>query len=153
LRLFLDKATSQWFAPEVKGDIPPGCAAFGFINDDNRIYMFGGMVEYGKYSNDLYELNIGKWEWKKLRVKSPKNAPTPCSRLGHSFTYLDGRAYLFGGLANDSDDPKDNVPRYLNDLYTLNLTALNTLSWDLPETSGQAPPPRESHTCIAYKGN
>jgi host cell factor len=69
------------------------------------------MVEYGKYSNDLYELEIPKWEWKKIRVKTSKNGSLPCPRLGHSFTLLDKKVYLFGGLANDSDDPKDNIPR------------------------------------------
>lgn len=33
------------------------------------------------------------------------------SSLGHTFTYADGKFYLFGGLANDSKDPKQNVPR------------------------------------------
>ena len=32
---------------------------------------------------------------------------------GHSFTLLGNKAYLFGGLANDSEDPKNNIPRYL----------------------------------------
>jgi hypothetical protein len=31
--------------------------------------------------------------------------------LGHTFTYAEGKYYLFGGLANDSKDPKQNVPR------------------------------------------
>ena len=30
---------------------------------------------------------------------------------GHSFTLLGNKAYLFGGLANDSEDPKNNIPR------------------------------------------
>ena len=30
---------------------------------------------------------------------------------GHSFVLLGNKAYLFGGLANDSDDPKNNIPR------------------------------------------
>lgn len=42
----------------MKGDIPPGCAAYGFVVDNTRILVFGGMVEYGKYSNDLYELQV-----------------------------------------------------------------------------------------------
>lgn len=32
--------------------------------------------------------------------------------VGHSFTLLGNKAYLFGGLANDSEDPKNNIPRY-----------------------------------------
>jgi hypothetical protein len=44
--------------------------------------MFGGMVEYGKYSSDLYELNASRWEWKKLKPKPPKIGLPPCPRLG-----------------------------------------------------------------------
>ena len=51
-------ATNQWFVPPVKGDIPPGCAAYGFVVDGTRILVFGGMVEYGKYSNEIYELQV-----------------------------------------------------------------------------------------------
>ena len=89
--------------PPVKGDIPPGCAAFGFVVDGTRILVFGGMVEYGKYSSDLYELQASRWEWKKLRPKNPKNGPPPCPRLGHSFTIIGNKVFLFGGLANDME--------------------------------------------------
>lgn len=75
-------ATNQWFVPAVRGDIPPGCAAYGFICDGTRILVFGGMVEYGKYSNELYELQASRWEWKRLKPKSCKNGPPPCPRLG-----------------------------------------------------------------------
>ena len=134
-------ATNQWFVPPVKGDIPPGCAAFGFVVDGTRILVFGGMVEYGKYSNDLYELQASRWEWKKLKPKPPRNAPPPCPRLGHSFTLIGNKVFLFGGLANDSEDPKNNIPRYLNDLYTLEIRPnSNIMQWDIPSCYGQAPP-------------
>lgn len=55
---FVFLATNQWFIPAVRGDIPPGCAAYGFVCDGTRLLVFGGMVEYGKYSNDLYELQV-----------------------------------------------------------------------------------------------
>lgn len=144
-------ANNQWFVPAVRGDIPPGCAAYGFICDGTRIMVFGGMVEYGKYSNELYELQASRWEWKRLKPKPPKNGQPPCPRLGHSFTLLGTKAYLFGGLANDSEDPKNNIPRYLNDLYALELKQnSNAMSWDIPQVGGQPPPPRESHSCAAY---
>ncbi|XP_077277912.1 host cell factor isoform X1 [Temnothorax americanus] len=143
-------ATNQWFVPSTKGDIPPGCAAYGFVVDGTRIFVFGGMVEYGKYSNELYELQASRWEWKRLRPKPPKHEPPPCPRLGHSFTLIGNRVFLFGGLANESDDPKSNIPRYLNDLYTLELLPNGQTAWDVPQTHGHAPPPRESHTGVAY---
>ncbi|KAL6459248.1 hypothetical protein MHYP_G00327200 [Metynnis hypsauchen] len=144
-------ATNQWFIPAVRGDVPPGCAAYGFVCDGTRLLVFGGMVEYGKYSNDLYELQASRWEWKRLKPKAPKNGPPPCPRLGHSFSLVGNKCYLFGGLANDSEDPKNNIPRYLNDLYTLELRpGSNVTGWDIPITYGVLPPPRESHTAVVY---
>ncbi|XP_070395193.1 host cell factor 1 [Dermacentor albipictus] len=146
-------STNQWFVPPVKGDIPPGCAAYGFVCDGTRLLVFGGMVEYGKYSNELYELQASRWEWKRLKPRPPRGAPgPPCPRLGHSFTLIGNKAFLFGGLANDSDDPKNNIPRYLNDLYTLELRPFSSsMAWDVPQVFGQPPPPRESHTAVAYQ--
>ncbi|KAE8583587.1 hypothetical protein XENTR_v10020580 [Xenopus tropicalis] len=144
-------STNQWFIPAVRGDIPPGCAAYGFVCDGTRLLVFGGMVEYGKYSNDLYELQASRWEWKRLKAKAPKNGPPPCPRLGHSFSLVGNKCYLFGGLANDSEDPKNNIPRYLNDLYILELRpGSGVVAWDVPITYGILPPPRESHTAVVY---
>lgn len=54
-------------------------------------------------------------------------------------------------MANDSEDPKNNIPRYLNDLYTLEIRPnSNIMQWDVPSCYGQAPPPRESHSATAY---
>lgn len=40
------------------------------------------MVEYGKYSADLWELNPLTWQWKKIKAKPPKTSALPCARLG-----------------------------------------------------------------------
>lgn len=53
ISLFCFLATNQWFVPAVRGDIPPGCAAYGFIAEGTRLIIFGGMVEYGRYSNEV----------------------------------------------------------------------------------------------------
>lgn len=37
----------------------------------------------------------------------------PCPRLGHSFNLVGQKAIIFGGLANESNDPKLNIPKYL----------------------------------------
>uniref|UniRef100_A0A1B0D946 Host cell factor Kelch-repeats domain-containing protein n=1 Tax=Phlebotomus papatasi TaxID=29031 RepID=A0A1B0D946_PHLPP len=110
------------------------------------------MVEYGKYSADLYELQATKWEWRKLKAQPPEKGGglSPCPRLGHSFTLVGDRVFLFGGLANESDDPKNNIPKYLNDLYVLNIRQDPPI-WEIPETQGERPPPRESHTCVLWQ--
>ncbi|CAG0915843.1 unnamed protein product [Notodromas monacha] len=143
-----NSVTNQWFVPPVKGDIPPGCAAHGLVVDNTRILVFGGMIEYGRYSNDLYELQASRWEWKKL-VTSPEK--TPCPRLGHSFTLIGNHIYMFGGLANDSDDPEKNVPRYLNDFYSIELlNGTDVDDWVRVMPFGMPPSPRESHSAVAY---
>jgi host cell factor len=91
-----------------------------------------------RYSNDMYELQTTRWEWRQLRVRPPQDGtPGPCPRLGHSFTLgTNHYAYVFGGLANDSEDPKVNVPHYLNDLYIINLGSLsNNLWWEAPQVT------------------
>ncbi|KAM9327599.1 host cell factor 2 [Pholidichthys leucotaenia] len=143
----------QWFLPAVRGDIPPGCAAHGFVCEGTRILVFGGMVEFGKYTSSLHELQASRWLWKKLKPRAPRNGPPPCPRIGHSFTLVGNKCYLFGGLANDSEDPNGNVPRYLEDFYELELQSVSgARSWNVPETKGGGPSPRESHTCVAHTG-
>ncbi|KFP47754.1 Host cell factor 2, partial [Cathartes aura] len=143
--------TNQWFLPAVRGDIPPGCAAHGFVCDGTRILVFGGMVEYGRYSNDLYELQASRWLWKKVKPQAPSTGSPPCPRLGHSFSLYGNKCYLFGGLANESEDSNNNVPRYLNDFYELELQhGSGVVGWSIPVTKGILPSPRESHTAIIY---
>lgn len=69
------------------------------------------MVEYGRYSNELFELKTHNWEWKKIRARTLKGVDYPRPRLGHSFTMIGNKIYLFGGLANESDNPKQNMPK------------------------------------------
>lgn len=121
------------------------------VSDNTRILIFGGMIEYGRYSNDLHELQISKWEWRKIITKSKSpDSSIPCPRLGHSFTLIDKKIYLFGGLENESKDPKENITKYLNDLYVLELID-DEYYWSIPQTYGQPPTPRESHSACAYK--
>ncbi|TDG96890.1 hypothetical protein EPR50_G00233160 [Perca flavescens] len=143
----------QWFLPAVRGDIPPGCASHGFVCEGTRILVFGGMVEFGKYTNSLYELQASRWLWKKLKPRAPRNGLPPCPRIGHSFTLVGNKCYLFGGLANDSEDPNGNIPRYMCDFYELELqSSSGARGWSIPETKGGGPSARESHTSVAYSG-
>jgi len=140
----LNTATGQWFAPQVRGEKPSGCAAFGFICDGVRLLIFGGMVEYGRYSNDLYELLASRWEWRRLTPLGE----APCPRLGHSFNLVGQKAVIFGGLANESSDPKLNIPKYLNDVFMLEIREGMSLQWQCPVIEGPTPCPRESHAAV-----
>ncbi|XP_054271937.1 host cell factor 1-like [Macrosteles quadrilineatus] len=143
----LNTATGKWHIPPMVGNPSPGRASFGFVVDNTRVIAFGGMTEYGKYSNDIYELQAAKWEWQKLIPLMPPYLPPPCPRLGHSFNLVEKKIYMFGGLASTCE--KTN-PGYLNDLYVLDLQPDGNVIWNIPRTSGPVPPPRESHTAVTY---
>ena len=59
----------------------------------------------------IYELEAARWEWRRLYPHTAADGQWPCARLGHSFTLGENRiVYLFGGLKNASEDPRENVP-------------------------------------------
>ncbi|PIO56083.1 kelch repeat protein [Teladorsagia circumcincta] len=146
--------TKQWFVPSVRGEIPSGCAAYGIVCNGTHIFTFGGMVEYGRYTNDLYELQAARWEWRKLRPRPPRTGGSgPCPRLGHSFSLASNQVcYVFGGLANDSPDPKQNSSTYLDDFFSLDIRGpVGSLQWEQPVTYGMRPTARESHTAVVLE--
>ncbi|KJH52223.1 kelch repeat protein [Dictyocaulus viviparus] len=145
--------TKQWFVPSVRGDVPSGCAAYGIVCNGTHIFIFGGMVEYGRYTNDLYELQASRWEWRKLRPRPPRSGCAgPSPRLGHSFSLASNQVcYIFGGLANGSSDPKQNKTIYLDDLFTLDIHGSSGLQWEQPVTYGTRPCARESHSAVIYE--
>lgn len=144
----------EWLQPQVRGDAPPPSAAFGAAAIGMKIYTFGGMTEYGKYSNDVYELQATRWEWRRLNTKTVENELPPAPRLGHSFIISPKteKAYVFGGLCNELNDNKRNIPLYMNDFHVLNLSgAPNAVVWEKPTTLGTSPKPRESHSAVLYE--
>jgi host cell factor len=38
-------STDIWYKPSVRGDSPPGLAAFGMCSDGEKIFIFGGMID------------------------------------------------------------------------------------------------------------
>lgn len=89
--------------PDVRGNPPPRVAASALTTDGDRVYLFGGLLQNGTYSNELYELKVSNWEWRKVRPTTAHNIEPPKPRLGHSFTLVDNRIFLFGGLFKEND--------------------------------------------------
>lgn len=135
--------TNEWFQPNVKGQIPPPRAAYGAAIDGHRILMFGGMEEGVTFVDSLYELNVQKWEWTLLDPSCFGRTPfeRPCSRIGHSFTLIKDRIFMFGGLSMEKELGENgyfSVPNYLNELHVLH-ARLNKQHgvWELPITFGE----------------
>ncbi|CAD5218519.1 unnamed protein product [Bursaphelenchus okinawaensis] len=139
---------NTWFKPVVRGEEMPGLAAFGMDSDGEKIYIFGGMINSKKYSDQFYELDSRRWEYRNLRIRAPRNnALPPCGRLGHSLNVDNERiAYIFGGMARD----EDGSIRYLDDLYMVDMNPSKPLAYEKIEI-GYGPCPRESHTSTLYE--
>lgn len=77
-----------------------------------------------------------RWEWRRIRARQPRSGhPGPCPRLGHSFTMSesDHICYVFGGLANEITEDGQSLPRYMNDLYTIDMKPTTThFQWECP---------------------
>lgn len=143
-----DSSINAWMNPVVSGDIPPGCASFGFATIEKQIILFGGMLEYGMLSNYLYQLSPYDWSWKKIDFS--ENDIQPSYRIGHTFTSIANKIYMFGGLQNDRcNSPTDAKWMYLNDLHTLEFDN-QQYKWSILDAAGIPPQPRESHTAVAY---
>ncbi|CAD5225776.1 unnamed protein product [Bursaphelenchus xylophilus] len=142
--------TNIWHKPVVRGEPMPGLAAFGMDTDGEKIYIFGGMIDPKKYSDQFYELDSRRWEYRNLRIRAPRNNdPSPCGRLGHTLNIdRDRIAYIFGGMARD----EDGSVKYLDDLYMLDLAPNKPLTYEKIQ-AGQGPSPRESHTSTLYEND
>lgn len=133
------------------GKICPGVAAFGVVKTKNdKLILFGGMLEYRVLSNTLYSFDTINYHWSTINnVKGQ----TPDARLGHSFTLVDdNRIFLFGGITNIHNNPRKECYRYMNDLYVLHNHSKNKYAWEKVETATQ-PSPRESHSAVFYHNN
>ncbi|XP_065901212.1 uncharacterized protein [Dysidea avara] len=91
LRYWALQSTGQWFAPQVRGEKPSGCAAFGFICDGVRLLIFGGMVKYGRYSSEIPA--CGRCVQHFLRNITMKMCHAR-GQLGHTGAAVDTRMYV-----------------------------------------------------------
>lgn len=154
-----------WYKPSVRGELPPGLAAFGMCTDGLRIWIFGGMIDrnvyvlsittfhffLSRYSNDLYELDARRWEYKLMLPQNNRHsAAVPEARFAHTFNIdSDGIGYVFGGMTFDAGN--DHEPRKLNDFYRIRLQSAAGPQWEELDTEGRRPSPRESHTAVVFE--
>lgn len=134
--------------PMFSGKICPGIAAFGMVNINNKLIIFGGMFEYQIYTNQLYTLDMNDWHWTKITnaIGEP-----PRARIGHSFTAIDEHKILvFGGIINVHRNPEKHLnPRFTNDLFILHSYPKNKFAWE-EIIVANGPIGRESHSAVFY---
>ncbi|GAX29211.1 ankyrin repeat and BTB/POZ domain-containing protein 2 [Fistulifera solaris] len=126
----------------VQGSPPPGrnghSATLAVDDEENaKIVIIGGWLGTGPLAaSDMHVLDVSaggrQLRWYQPPIKG--TPPGPCNM--HSADYVAHRreVYVFRG---------GNGREYLNDLHALHV---DTLTWRLVETNGEAPQPRANHS-------
>eukprot|EP00698_Gefionella_okellyi_P011837 TRINITY_DN3147_c0_g1_i1.p1 TRINITY_DN3147_c0_g1~~TRINITY_DN3147_c0_g1_i1.p1 ORF type:complete len:4003 (-),score=857.71 TRINITY_DN3147_c0_g1_i1:159-12167(-) len=142
--LFTDSGPSGWRwekSPEGKGEVPPERSSHSATAiNDKEVLVFGGQVckTTLQLFNDIYILNLDKWEWRKPLTTGASPAP----RGRHTANLYNGKLYVFGGYGQANT--------VFGDLFCYDI---ETSTWTRPKTKGAAPSkPRFAHSA-ALSGN
>lgn len=137
----LDADSFYWSVPHVVGDIPMPLRAMTCTAVGRKLVVFGG-GDGPAYYNDVYVLDTTNFRWSKPRILGDK---VPSKRRAHTACLYKNGIYVFGG--------GDGV-RALNDVWRLDVTDVNKMSWKLissaervaPGTKDSRPKARGYHT-------
>ncbi|XP_053552181.1 rab9 effector protein with kelch motifs [Bombina bombina] len=79
----IDTNILKWECLQVKGDIPPACAAHANVVWEKYIYIFGGMTSMGAIDS-MYRYDTDTQCWSQMKF----NSPGPAGRLDHSMCVI-----------------------------------------------------------------
>lgn len=114
----LDADSFYWSRPHVVGDIPVPLRAMTCTAVGKKLVVFGG-GDGPAYYNDVYVLDTVNFRWYKPKIVGDK---VPSKRRAHTACLYKNGIYVFGG--------GDGV-RALNDIWRLDVSDMNTMSWRL----------------------
>ncbi|KAF4462816.1 Tip elongation aberrant 1 [Fusarium albosuccineum] len=123
----LDADSFHWSIPHVVGDIPVPLRAMTCTAVGKKLIVFGG-GDGPEYYNDVYVLDTTNFRWSKPRIIGDK---MPSKRRAHTACLYKNGIYVFGG--------GDGV-RALNDIWRLDVTDVNKMSWRLVSSPDKTSP-------------
>lgn len=142
----LDADTFYWSRPHVFGDVPSPLRAMTCTAVGKKLIVFGG-GDGPAYYNDVYVLDTVNFRWSKPRIIGDK---IPSKRRAHTACLYKNGIYMFGG--------GDGI-RALNDIWRLDVSDMNKMSWRLVSGGGDKtsagepkPKPRGYHTTNVVGG-
>lgn len=125
----LDADAFYWSVPHVVGEIPMPLRAMTCTAVGKKLVVFGG-GDGPTYYNDVYVLDTVNFRWTKPKIVGDR---VPSKRRAHTACLYKNGIYVFGG--------GDGV-RALNDIWRLDVSDMNKMSWKLisgPEKSSPQP--------------
>lgn len=123
----LDADSFYWSVPHVVGEIPVPLRAMTCTAVGKKLIVFGG-GDGPEYYNDVYVLDTTNFRWSKPRIIGDR---MPSKRRAHTACLYKNGIYVFGG--------GDGV-RALNDIWRLDVTDVNKMSWRLVSSPDKVAP-------------
>lgn len=98
----------EWTPIFAAGAIPGARSHHAMVVSGSKAFVFGGLRNDGKVLNDLFMLDMERWQWLQLFPRGT----VPCGRLGHFGCLLDDQTlYIFGGYDGKVRENRENVTR------------------------------------------
>ncbi|TEA22489.1 Host cell factor 1 [Colletotrichum sidae] len=123
-----DADAFYWSVPHVTGDVPVPLRAMTCTAVGKKLVIFGG-GDGPAYYNDIYVLDTTNFRWHRPKIIGDR---VPSKRRAHTACLYKNGIYIFGG--------GDGV-RALNDVWRLDVSDMNKMSWKLVSGPERAPPP------------
>lgn len=117
----LDLATNSWSEIPFAGTPPASRYYHSAAIDGDAMYVFGGQVDFIRYLNDVYALDLTSDRWSRVRGGG---ADAPPTRFGATLAASEGRLVLVAG--HDA-----TALGNMNDLWSLDIA---TTSWTASAT-------------------
>ncbi|CAE6411556.1 unnamed protein product, partial [Rhizoctonia solani] len=108
---------------------PPKRGGHGMVSYENKLYMFGGNDDFGKFG-DTWCFDMATRVWTELKPASP----TPSRRSQHALSLVGDEVYMFGGHGDNGR---------LGDTWSF---GMSDQTWRILSDTKSQPSPREKHT-------
>ncbi|KAJ3672209.1 hypothetical protein LUZ60_006930 [Juncus effusus] len=113
----------------------PAFAGHSLIKWENKLLIVAGNSKIPSDSVRVCQIDLENHTWSTVQT----NGETPIAREGQSVTVIGSKLFMFGG---------ENKKRILlNDLHILDL---QTMTWQIAKTKGEAPAPRFDHISTVH---
>jgi len=143
-----DTSTFKWEKPAVDGNAPGARDGHSACVVREKMLIFGGYEEeVGLFSQDVYSLDLNTLTWTFVST----TGPAPTFRDFHTATVFQDRYMLiFGGRGDMHGPVHTRAEVYCNALVCLDVVRKE---WIRPETNGELPSGRRSHSAFMHGDN
>ncbi|WVW81394.1 hypothetical protein I302_103386 [Kwoniella bestiolae CBS 10118] len=132
---WFDTESLLWSTIETRGEQFPPLRAHTTTLVGDKLFIFGG-GDGPSYSNEVWVLDTVTHRFSRPTIGTPKT-PIPPPRRAHTTVLYKNYLIVFGG---------GNGQAALNDVWALDITDLNNLSWQEWKTKGDIPQKKGYHT-------